>query len=36
MAGPTPLDEAVDQVAEAIRAFEAGDEVESVDPEAGY
>ncbi|MCE8024197.1 MULTISPECIES: 2-hydroxyacid dehydrogenase [Halomonadaceae] len=36
MAGPTPLGEAVDQVAEAIRAFEAGDEVESVDPEAGY
>ncbi|MCE8003472.1 2-hydroxyacid dehydrogenase [Billgrantia ethanolica] len=36
MAGPTPLDEAVDQVAEAIRAFEAGEEVESIDPEAGY
>lgn len=36
MAGPTPLSEAVDQVAEAIRAFEAGDEVESIDPEAGY
>ncbi|MBW6389869.1 2-hydroxyacid dehydrogenase [Billgrantia antri] len=36
MAGPTPLGEAVDQVVEAIRALEAGDEVETVDPEAGY
>ncbi|WP_444676995.1 2-hydroxyacid dehydrogenase [Halomonas sp. E19] len=36
MAGPTPLHEAVDQVAEAIRAFEAGDTLETVDPEAGY
>ncbi|MFQ3788005.1 2-hydroxyacid dehydrogenase [Halomonas sp. A29] len=36
MAGPTPLGEAVDQVAEAIRAFEAGEELETVDPEAGY
>lgn len=36
MAGPTPLAEAVDQVVEAIRAFEAGDELEIVDPEAGY
>ncbi|MGQ4879746.1 2-hydroxyacid dehydrogenase [Billgrantia sp. LNSP4103-1] len=36
MAGPTPLNEAVDQVAEAIRAFEAGEEIETVDPEAGY
>lgn len=36
MAGPTPLGEAVDQVAEAIRAFEAGEAMETVDPEAGY
>ncbi|MGR2739472.1 2-hydroxyacid dehydrogenase [Billgrantia sp. Q4P2] len=36
MAGPTPLCDAVDQVAEAIRAFEAGEELETVDPEAGY
>ncbi len=36
MAGPTPLEEAADQAAEAIRAFEAGGEVETVDPEAGY
>ncbi|MGR4067192.1 2-hydroxyacid dehydrogenase [Billgrantia sp. C5P2] len=36
MAGPTPLGEAVDQVAEAIRAFEDGDELDTVDPEAGY
>ncbi|XKE44753.1 glyoxylate/hydroxypyruvate reductase A [Halomonas organivorans] len=36
MAGPTPLGEAVDQVAEAIRAFEAGEPVETIDPEAGY
>jgi glyoxylate/hydroxypyruvate reductase A len=36
MAGPTPLGDAVDQVAEAIRAFEAGEELDTVDPEAGY
>ncbi|UYG06946.1 2-hydroxyacid dehydrogenase [Halomonas sp. M4R1S46] len=36
MAGPTPLAEAVDQVAEALRAFEAGEPVETIDPEAGY
>ena len=36
MAGPTPLGEAVDQVVAAIRAFEAGDEMETVDPDAGY
>jgi glyoxylate/hydroxypyruvate reductase A len=36
MAGPTPLGEAVDQVAEAIRAFEAGEELDTIDPEAGY
>ncbi|PMR73238.1 2-hydroxyacid dehydrogenase [Billgrantia endophytica] len=36
MAGPTPLRDAVGQVAETIRAFEAGDEVETVDLEAGY
>ncbi|MCC5883190.1 MAG: glyoxylate/hydroxypyruvate reductase A [Halomonas sp.] len=36
MAGPTPLGEAVDQVADAIRAFEAGKEIDTVDPDAGY
>ena len=36
MSGPTPLLDAVDQVAAAIRAFEAGDEMKTVDPEAGY
>ncbi|MBA2778352.1 2-hydroxyacid dehydrogenase [Billgrantia kenyensis] len=36
MAGPTPLGEAVDQVAEAIRAFEAGETLDTIDPEAGY
>ncbi len=36
MAGPTPLGEALDQVAEALRAFEAGAPLETIDPEAGY
>lgn len=36
MAGPTPLGEALDQVAEALRALEAGDALDTVDPEAGY
>lgn len=36
MAGPTPLGEAMDQVAEALRAFEAGEPLETVDPDAGY
>lgn len=36
MAGPTPLGEALDQVAEALHAFEAGDALDTVDPEAGY
>ncbi|WP_111413993.1 2-hydroxyacid dehydrogenase [Billgrantia lactosivorans] len=36
MAGPTPLLDAVDQVVEAIRAFEAGESIETVDPDAGY
>ncbi|MEQ6890013.1 glyoxylate/hydroxypyruvate reductase A [Halomonas sp. CS7] len=36
MAGPTPLEEALDQVAEALRAFEAGAPVDTVDPQAGY
>lgn len=36
MAGPTPLGEAVDQVAAAIRAWEAGEPVATVDPTAGY
>lgn len=36
MAGPTPLGEALDQVAEALRAFEAGEPLDTVDPGAGY
>ncbi|MEQ6916191.1 2-hydroxyacid dehydrogenase [Halomonas aquatica] len=36
MAGPTPLGEAIDQVAEALRALEAGKPIDTVDPEAGY
>ncbi|MCG6658158.1 glyoxylate/hydroxypyruvate reductase A [Halomonas campisalis] len=36
MAGPTPLGEALDQVAEALRAFEAGEPQATVDPAAGY
>jgi glyoxylate/hydroxypyruvate reductase len=36
MAGPTPLGEALDQVAEALQAFEAGEPLDTVDPEAGY
>ncbi|MGM0984337.1 MAG: 2-hydroxyacid dehydrogenase [Pseudomonadota bacterium] len=36
MAGPTPLGAALDQVAEALLAFEAGEAIDTVDPEAGY
>ncbi|TDR52282.1 glyoxylate/hydroxypyruvate reductase A [Halomonas ventosae] len=36
MAGPTPLRAALDQVAEALRAFEAGEPLNTVDPAAGY
>ena len=36
MAGPTPLSEAVEQVVTAIRAFEAGNKIATVDPRAGY
>ncbi|MGM0784059.1 MAG: 2-hydroxyacid dehydrogenase [Pseudomonadota bacterium] len=36
MAGPTPLGEALNQVAEALRAFAAGDPIDTVDPDAGY
>src|SRR5690554_3548025 len=36
MAGPTPLSEALDQVAAALRAFEAGEAQDTVDPDAGY
>jgi len=36
MAGPTPLAAALDQVAEALRAFEAGAPLDTVDPAAGY
>ncbi|MDY7115009.1 glyoxylate/hydroxypyruvate reductase A [Halomonas sp. SSL-5] len=36
MAGPTPLGAALDQVAEALRAFAAGEPQATVDPDAGY
>ncbi|MDR5865517.1 2-hydroxyacid dehydrogenase [Halomonas koreensis] len=36
MAGPTPLGEAVEQTATALRAMAAGEPVEAIDPEAGY
>lgn len=36
MAGPTPLGEALDQVASALRALEAGEPLDTVDPAAGY
>lgn len=36
MAGPTPMKEALDQVAAALRAFEAGEPLVTVDPDAGY
>ncbi|WP_372610640.1 2-hydroxyacid dehydrogenase [Halomonas sp.] len=36
MAGPTPMKEALDQVAQALRAFEAGEALDTVDPDAGY
>lgn len=36
MAGPTPLGEALDQVADALRALEAGEAVDTVDTKAGY
>ncbi|GHC17831.1 2-hydroxyacid dehydrogenase [Aidingimonas halophila] len=36
MAGPTPMEAALDQAVDAIRAWEAGEPVTTVDPEAGY
>ncbi|MGO2132651.1 MAG: 2-hydroxyacid dehydrogenase [Halomonas sp.] len=36
MSGPTPLGEALDQVADTLRAMSRGEPVETVDPEAGY
>lgn len=36
MAAPTPVNAAADQVAEAIRAFENGEPLETIDPQAGY
>ncbi|WP_227370264.1 2-hydroxyacid dehydrogenase [Halomonas sp. M20] len=36
MAGPTPVRDAADQVAELIKAMENGDSLETVDPHAGY
>ncbi|MBS9402823.1 glyoxylate/hydroxypyruvate reductase A [Halomonas sp. TRM85114] len=36
MAGPTPLKAALDQVADALRAFEAGEALDTVDRDAGY
>lgn len=34
--GPTPLGAALDQVADALRAFDKGEPLETVDPQAGY
>ncbi|MBZ9559894.1 MULTISPECIES: glyoxylate/hydroxypyruvate reductase A [unclassified Modicisalibacter] len=36
MAAPTPVRDAADQVAELIRALDAGEDVETIDPGAGY
>nr|WP_298522229.1 glyoxylate/hydroxypyruvate reductase A [uncultured Halomonas sp.] len=36
MAGPTPVRDAADQVAELIKAMENGDPLDTVDPQAGY
>ncbi|WP_148252993.1 2-hydroxyacid dehydrogenase [Aidingimonas lacisalsi] len=36
MAGPTPMDAALDQVVETLQAWEAGESVTTVDPQAGY
>ncbi|NWO10777.1 glyoxylate/hydroxypyruvate reductase A [Chromohalobacter salexigens] len=36
MAGPTPIDEAADQVAKAITAMQAGEAIDTVDPKVGY
>lgn len=36
MAGPTPVRDAADQVAESIKAMENGDPLDTVDPQAGY
>ncbi|MFB9865838.1 2-hydroxyacid dehydrogenase [Vreelandella sulfidaeris] len=36
MAAPTPLNAAIDQVIAYLQAFEAGEQVTTVDPDAGY
>ncbi|MGO2241645.1 MAG: 2-hydroxyacid dehydrogenase [Halomonas sp.] len=36
MAGPTPLNDAIDQVISYLHAFEAGDHLATVNPDAGY
>lgn len=36
MSGPTPLGEALDQVADTLRAMDRGEPLETVDPQAGY
>lgn len=36
MAAPTPLSDAIDQVIDYVKAFEAGETVTTIDPEAGY
>ncbi|MGM0858047.1 MAG: 2-hydroxyacid dehydrogenase [Pseudomonadota bacterium] len=36
MAAPTPLSDAIDQVIAYLKAFEAGEPVTTIDPEAGY
>lgn len=36
MSGPTPLDDALDQVVDTLRALDSGERVETVDLQAGY
>lgn len=36
MAAPTPLNDAIDQVVSYLRAFETGEELTTVNPDAGY
>lgn len=36
VSAPTPLETAIDQVIQTLKAFEAGEPVPTVDPEAGY
>ena len=36
ISAPTPLNEAIDQVIDTLRAFEAGESVATINPEEGY